>query len=334
MTFTKITQPGTIVLGQGEVPTPAAGEVLIKIFACGICGTDIHIFRGEYLGSYPVVPGHEFSGVIEKVGPTVTRFAPGDRVAIEPNVACDNCASCLNNRQNFCMNWQGIGVTRPGGMSQYAVVPEKAVYAIGSLSFEEGAFIEPLACVLHGLERTRIPAGANVAILGAGPIGILILKAVRALGAAALTVAEKNPARLAFASSSGADTCLASLEELKRDGYDVVIDATGAPAVMSKTIYYARPGGTILLFGVPPAQSRMEIEPFIVFRKGLTLLSSYTSVRNSFQAAALLRSGRISVKEIVSHRLGLADLERGIVMIEKGEDNVKKVLILPNGAIQ
>jgi D-arabinitol dehydrogenase (NADP+) len=140
------------------------------------------------------------------------------------------------------------------------------------LSFEGGAFIEPLACVLHGLERTRIPAGANVAILGAGPIGILILKAVRALGAAALTVAEKNPARLAFARSSCSDTCL-SLEELKRDAYDVVIDATGAPAVMAKTILFARPGGTILLFGVPPADSRMEIEPFIVFRKSLTLLS-------------------------------------------------------------
>jgi D-arabinitol dehydrogenase (NADP+) len=128
VTYAKITQPGTTVLSEGAVPAPAAGEVLIKISACGICGTDIHIFRGEYLGSYPVVPGHEFSGVIEKVGPGVTRYAPGDRVAVEPNIACDNCVSCLKNRQNFCMNWRGIGVTRPGGMSQYAVAPEKAVF--------------------------------------------------------------------------------------------------------------------------------------------------------------------------------------------------------------
>jgi D-arabinitol dehydrogenase (NADP+) len=325
-----IHEPGRLSIQECGVPSPAAGEVLIKVMASGICGTDIHIFRGEYLGSYPVVPGHEFSGVVEKVGAGVTRFAVGDRVAVEPNIACDNCPSCLSNRHNFCLNWSGVGVTRPGGMAQYAVAPEKAVFSIGSLSFEEGAFMEPLSCVLHGLERARIPAAANVAIIGAGPIGILLLKSARALGAAVLTTAERNPARLAFAGACGADMCLPSFEDLKPDYYDVVIDATGSPPVMGKTIHYARPGGTVLLFGVPPSNSRMEVEPFIIFRKGLTVLSSYTSVRNSFQAVSLMSSGRIPVRDIISHRLALTDFQKGIETIEGGADNVKKVLIMPN----
>ena len=123
-----ILQPNHIETQEVPLPEPGAGEVLIKVMASGICGTDIHIFRGEYLGSYPVIPGHEFAGVIEKAGAAVTRFHVGDRVAVEPNIACDNCLNCLNNRHNFCLNWQAVGVTRPGGMAQYVTAP--ASYAV------------------------------------------------------------------------------------------------------------------------------------------------------------------------------------------------------------
>jgi D-arabinitol dehydrogenase (NADP+) len=328
-----VLKPGSLALEERTVPVPGAGEVLIKVMACGICGTDIHIYRGEYLGSYPVVPGHEFSGTVEAVGSGIVRFRPGDRVAVEPNVACDNCTSCLNNRQNFCLNWQGIGVTRPGGFAQYALAPERAVFSIGDLDFAEGAFMEPLSCVLHGLERARIPAGANIVVLGAGPIGILLLQTALHLGATAATVAEKNPARLAFARTCGAKGVVSSLDDLEKDGYDLVIDATGSPAVMARTIDFARPGGTVLLFGVPPTGAKMEIEPFVIFRKGLTVLSSYTSVRNSFQALRLMQEGKVSVKQVVSHRLPLEDFRRGIELIETGADDVKKVLLLPNGTL-
>jgi len=329
----KVMRPGSIVLEEREVPACGPGEVLIKVMACGICGTDVHIYRGEYLGGYPVVPGHEFSGVVEAVGSGVTRYRPGDRVAVEPNVACDDCESCLNNRQNFCRNWQGIGVTRPGGFAQYAIAPERAVFSIGNLGFEEGAFMEPLSCVLHGLERARVPAGAKIAVLGAGPIGILLLESALALGAADATVAEKNPARLAFARACGAKAAVLSLDELEKDAYDLVIDATGSPAVMARTIDFARPGGTVLLFGVPPKGATMEIEPFVIFSKGLTVLSSYTSVRNSYQALRLMREGRVAVPKLVSHRLPLEEFRRGIELIETGADDVKKVLLLPNGAL-
>lgn len=331
MRAAKIEQPGAMRVVEIPCPQPAAGEVLIRVMASGICGTDVHIFRGEYLGGYPVIPGHEFSGVVEAVGAGVTRVQPGDRVAVEPNIACDACEACLNNRQNFCLNWQAVGVTRPGAMAQYTTAPEKCVFAIGDLSFEQAAFVEPLSCVLHGLERLAPEMADRALVLGAGPIGCLLLQGVQAQGATRVTVVDKNPARLAFAGQFGAPELFADLQQVPRDAYDVVIDATGAIPVMQRAPDFARPGGKVLLFGVPPSGKDLCVDAFQVFRKGLTLLSSYTSVRNSYQAVDMLRSGRIQVDALVSHRLPLEELERGIHLIEQGADGVKKVQILPNG---
>lgn len=312
------------------MPQPGENEVLIKVMASGICGTDIHILRGEYMGDYPVIPGHEFSGIVEQVGRNVTRFQPGDRVAVEPNIACDNCYNCLHNRHNFCLNWQAVGVTRPGGMAQVVTTPEKAVFAIGDLPYEYGAFMEPLSCVLHGAERAQVRMADRVAILGAGPIGILLLQIVRLQGAAHVTVVEKNPSRLEFAGTCGADVCLPNVDDLERDRYDVVIDATGFIPIMARSIEFARPGGTLLLFGVPPAGKQMAVEAFQIFRKGLTILSSFTSVRNSYQAVTLLQAGTVDVSGLISHRLPLGEFRRGVELIERGLESVKKVLILPN----
>jgi D-arabinitol dehydrogenase (NADP+) len=325
-----ILQPKRIETHGVPVPEPAPGELLVRVMASGICGTDVHIFEGEYLGSYPIIPGHEFAGLVEKVGVAVTRFKPGDRVAVEPNLPCDNCINCLNNRQNFCLNWQAVGVTRPGGMAQYVCVPEKAAFDIRDLPFEGGAFMEPLSCVLHGLERLDLAVAAKVAILGAGPIGLLLLQCLRLQGAVQVMVIDKNPDRAAFARTMGADLSLTSLDDLERDSCDAVVDATGAVAVMSRTIDFVRPGGKILLFGVPPTGQQMTIEAFPIFRKGLTILSSFTSLRNSYQALGLLKSRRVFVEKLISHRLSLEELQVGIELIERGREPVYKVMLLPN----
>jgi D-arabinitol dehydrogenase (NADP+) len=326
-----INKPKEIVVLEKVVPEPGPGEVLIQVMASGICGTDVHIYRGEYLGDYPVIPGHEFSGVVSSTGNQVTRFHPGDRVAVEPNIACDNCSHCLNNRQNFCLNWQAIRVTLPGGMEQYVTAPEKAVFGIGDLPFEQAAFMEPLSCVVHGVERAHIKLADSVAILGAGPIGDLILQVARLQGAKHITMLENNPGRVELARQLGADQVVDRMEDLKTNTYDVVIDATGVIQVMNRTIDFARHGGTVLLFGVPPSGASMEFEAFKIFRKGLTLLSSYTSVFNSFQAINLLQSGQVQVKSLISHRLALKELPMALEMIERRDPDVKKVIILPNG---
>jgi D-arabinitol dehydrogenase (NADP+) len=304
--------------------------VLIKVMASGICGTDIHIFRGEYMGGYPVIPGHEFSGVVEQVGAGITQFKPGNRVAVEPNIACDNCYNCLHNRHNFCLNWQAIGVTRPGGMAQVVTAPEKAVFGIEDLPFEYGAFVEPLSCVVHGVERAQVRLADRVAILGAGPIGILLLQTVRLQGALQVTVVERNLARAELASACGAQRCVTNIDDLEEERYDVVMDATGVIPLMERSIDFVRHGGTVLLFGVPPAGQRIALDAFKIFRKGLTVLSSFTSVRNSYQAVALLRSRQVDVSDLISHRLPLEEFERGVELIEQGLEGVKKVLLLPN----
>jgi D-arabinitol dehydrogenase (NADP+) len=259
----------------------------------------------------------------------VTRFREGERVAVEPNIPCNNCPECLHNRQNFCRNWSAVGVTRPGGMAEFVAVPEAQVFATGELPFEQAAFVEPLSCVLHGLEKLGVRMGDALAILGAGPIGIQLLRAARLSGATSITVVERNPARLAFARDAGADATMSSLDDLLPDFYDAVIDATGAPAVMSRCVDFARPGGKVLWFGVPPAGKELSLEPFKVFHKGLSIFGSFTSLRNSYQAVDLLRTGRLEVADIISHRLPLDQFQRGCELIESGEAGVKKVMILP-----
>lgn len=333
MRAARIEQPGSVQIIDVEPRQPGWGEVLIQVMASGICGTDIHIFRGEYMGSYPVIPGHEFAGIVQRVGEGVTRFKPGDRVAVEPNICCDNCENCLNNRQNFCLNWKAVGVTLPGGMAAEVIAPEKAVFHIGNLPFEQGAFMEPLSCVLHGVDRLNPQMADRVAILGAGPIGCLLLQAIRLRGAYEVTVVDKNAARLQAAQAHGANICLENLELLRRDYYDVVVDATGNILVMSQTIQYVRYGGKILLFGVPPNGQFMTIEAFPIFRKGLTILSSFTSLRNSVQAVSLLSSRQINVAELISHRLPLKEFQHGMELMEGGLENVKKVMIFPHGLV-
>jgi 2-desacetyl-2-hydroxyethyl bacteriochlorophyllide A dehydrogenase len=324
-----IEKPGTAEVRTVPVAPVGERDLRIKVKVSGICGTDVHIFRGEYLGGYPVIPGHEFSGVVEEAGEKVVRFKVGDHVAIEPNISCDNCHACLSNRQNFCERWNGVGVTLPGGMAEYAVVPEKAAFNIGELPFLSGAFVEPLSCVLHGVERTRFKLADKVLILGAGPIGILLSKAIQLQGACEITQVDLNQSRLELAKKSGAVKACTSLEELKKDSFDVVVDASGSTFLMERALDFVRKGGTVLWFGVPKRDAALQLPAFTIFEKGLFLLSSYTSVRNSIQAVELLKNGKIDVVPLVSHQLPLEDFVKGVETIEKGLEGVLKVVILP-----
>jgi len=332
MRVASVTQPGTIRVEDRETPRAVApDDVVVKVMASGICGTDVHIFHGEYLGEYPIVPGHEFSGVVEAVGSGVKGYRPGDRVAVEPNIACDACPACLSNRQNFCENWQAVGVTRPGGMAQYVLAPEKVVFGAEDIPFDRAAFMEPLSCVIHGIESVGIRLGDTVAVIGMGPIGMLLIRTARAGGASRFAAAELSEERLAAARRDGVRDATTDVGSLPSDRFDVVIDATGAPAVIPHAIRLARPGGRVLMFGVAPQGRSATFEPFQVFRKGLSIHASYTSRRNSYQALKLIGSGAVRVDDLVSHRLPLEGFEPGIGKIESRGENAMKVMIFPNG---
>jgi NADPH2:quinone reductase len=215
-------------------------------------------------------------------------------------------------------------------MAEYVIAPEKNVFSIGEASFAAGAFVEPLSCVLHGIRKTPVSIGDRICVIGAGPIGILLMKVLQLQGASHICVAEKNPARLAFARENGADETFSDTGELPADHFDVVVDATGVPALFPLSLDIARPGAAVLSFGVPPAGRKIEIEPFLIFKKGLHIIGAFTSVRNSFQAVRLLTSGKITVEELISHRLSLTEFEKGIELIESGTSDVMKVMIEPN----
>jgi len=324
-----IERPGRARVVETSTPSAGEGEVVVRVRACGVCGTDVHIYRGEYLGDYPVVPGHEFAGEVVEVGPGVPCFKCGDRVAVEPNLSCGRCRFCRLSEQNFCENWRAIGVTLPGAMAEYTVVPATAAFHIGDLPYESGAFMEPLSCVLHGMAKLDVRYGESVLVIGAGPVGILLAQVARDCGAARVAIADRVASRLALARELGADDAVDTgggfgpVERILPGGADAVIDATGVPSVIARTVGLARHGGRILLFGVAPSDAVAAIKPFEVFRKGLSIFSSYTSVRNSVQALDLIRSGRVEVGRLVSHRLPLDGFGEAVGLLGDPEGAMK-----------
>lgn len=319
--------PETITLETVPDPACAPDEVIIKTGRSGICGTDIHIYRNEYMSDFPLIPGHEFGGEIVETGSAVTGFHVGQRVVADPNLYCGHCDFCRNQQANHCANWQGIGITRSGGFAEYVSVPAKAVYRLpDSLNDTQAAFIEPLACVVWALKRLPVTPAATVLIVGSGPMGILLLQALRHNGASQITVVDKQPARLALAQQFGASqTVLASetqhaqLRDLAPHGYDIIIDATGIPAVIEQSFQHLKVRGHFLQFGVAPNNARIQINPYDIFRNDWTILGSFALCYTFLPAIQWLENGVINVEPLVSHHLPLADFERGFQQFMAGE---------------
>ena len=260
------------VVKEVPIPEPQEGELLVKVMAAGLCGTDGHIYQGEYYSSFPLIPGHEFAGIVVKTGPGVKYFREGQRVAADPNIFCGRCEFCKENIQNFCHDFQAIGVTRDGAFAEYVLVPESTAFDVGDLDFTAAALIEPLACVVYGQKRARPVLGAHVLIFGAGPIGLLHLQLAKRNGAATVTMVDIRPERLETARSMGADFTVIAREESERElrrlrpgGYHLVIDSTGAPSVVERAVAFVRNAGTLLVFGVCPPNARIAVSPYEIY---------------------------------------------------------------------
>ncbi|MFZ4815651.1 MAG: zinc-dependent alcohol dehydrogenase family protein [Phototrophicaceae bacterium] len=308
-------------------PTCAPNEVIIRVANSGICGTDIHIYRNEYLSKFPLVPGHEFSGEVIEVGKDVQDFTVGQRVTADPNLYCGHCDFCRNEQANHCANWQGIGITRNGGFAEYVNVPAKAVYALpDSLTNAQAAFIEPLACVVWALKRLRVYPANSVLLFGSGPMGILLLQALRHNGAGQVTVVDKQLNRLHLAEQFGASqTVVASpdqtrqLQALAPHGYDIVIDATGVPAVIEGAFQHLKVRGQFLQFGVTPNNAKIQVSPYDIFHKDWTIIGSFALCYTFLPAIEWLANGVINVKPLVSHEIPLNDFATGFQQFMAGE---------------
>lgn len=330
-----ITAPHKAAVQQWSAPEAGPGEVLIKVQSAGLCGTDLQVYSGEYMTRYPIVPGHEFAGTVVQLGPGVTRLAVGDRVAADPNVACNRCYFCQRNEQNHCEHWQGIGITRDGAFAPYVSAPVANVFDIGDLAFDVAAMVEPLACVVYGLERARVNLGAEVLIVGAGPIGLLHLQTVRMDGAASIVVTDVKRDRLKLVEELGGIPVhagpeqAAALGRIASRGFDLVIDATGVPSVIEESVRYVKRGGKLLVFGVCPPDAFIRINPFEMFQKDLTILGSFAVKKTFPEAISLLQSGFIDTERLISDRLPISEFARTIERFERGETHMK-ILFRPN----
>ncbi|MDQ0059485.1 zinc-dependent alcohol dehydrogenase family protein [Paenibacillus harenae] len=305
-----------------EVPYPSPGrdEVVIRVERVGICGTDFHIFEGEFLSPYPIIPGHEFSGTIHECGVGVEGFRIGERVTADPSLFCGRCAYCLTNRGNQCENWGALGNTVNGSMAEFVAVPARNVIRIpDSMSFVTAAFIEPIACVVHAMNRLRLKAGDSVLLLGAGAMGQQLVQTLSRSGASRLTVVDVSETKLALAKKLGATETVNARDKSRLAGvkFDVVVDATGIPAVIEDAFSYLGKTATYLQFGVTPKDARIRIHPFDLYHKDWTILGSM-AINNTFLPAfEWVKEGRILLEPLVSK---VISLEETVEFLAKQKD--------------
>jgi L-iditol 2-dehydrogenase len=311
---------GEMQLKEVAVPVPGPHDLLVRVEACGICGSDRHMFRGEYPTALPVTLGHEFCGTVEAVGSSVTRLKPGHRITGDPNIACGHCRHCRDGRPNLCDNLTPIGVFRDGGFADYVLVPETQAVALpADLPPIHGAFAEPLACCLHGLDVARIRPGDSVAVLGGGVIGLLMVQLARLAGATAVILSTRQQPRRDLAEELGATHTLdASRPDIVEavagpagilpGGVDVVLECAGVPETFSQAIALARRGGTVVPFGVTPKGATIAVEPFALLTRELRIEPAWLNPLTHERAAKLIASGALELDRLVTRTVPLGEV--------------------------
>jgi 2-desacetyl-2-hydroxyethyl bacteriochlorophyllide A dehydrogenase len=323
-----IDQPGAVRVADVKPREPAAGEVRIQVDLVGVCATDAHILHGTFpTAAYPLTPGHEATGVIARLGAGVTSLAEGDRVVIDPGVPCGVCRLCRQGRFNLCEHRNAIGITLPGATAELVTVPAANCHRVlPGTSPRAAVLAEPLACVVHAFDLVRDPAGADVLIYGGGTIGLLAAYCARALGAGSVSVVELDAARAAKAASAGFASAVSAVE-LGLPDWELVVDATGAVPAIQDALTRLRRGGTLLQIGVTRPDAVVELRPYELFQRELTVAGSMTT-RHSFpRALRLLAQGAVDPALIVGTPFAPGQYAAAIASAGSGE--TLKVTVSP-----
>jgi threonine dehydrogenase-like Zn-dependent dehydrogenase len=295
------------------------------------------MFRGEYPTALPVTLGHEWAGIVEGVGESVTGFAPGMRVTGDPNISCGRCAQCLAGRPNLCPDLTAIGVFRDGGFADYVVVPEtQAVQLPQTLDPLHGAFCEPVGCCLHALDVARIAPGASVAIFGGGVIGLLMVQLVKLAGAGTIILSTRQKPRRELAGRLGAThtadaggDAVAEIRRLFPDGVDVAIECAGVAETFAQSIAATRRGGTVVIFGVMPKGETVLVSPYDLLVNELRLESAWLNPQTHARAAQLVASGTLDLDALITRTITLADLPAALA--EPPAFGEVKTIVVPQG---
>lgn len=317
-----------------DVPIPRLGnkDVLIKVDSCGICGTDVHIYEGSFPANFPVIIGHEFAGTIQETGEEVEKFKPGDPVTVNPNTVCGECEYCRGGKENLCITLPGLGVNTDGGFAQYLKIREASVYHLPEgMDLEVASFTEPLSCCVHGVDLAEINSGDSVVVLGAGPIGLLILQLVRLAGAARVIITATRDKGRELAQKLGADLVLnprevdvtREVEKFLGERAEVVIECVGKAETMRESLNLVRPRGRVVWFGVANPKLEIRISPFHIYRNEITLRGAFVNPYTTKRAIDLLASGRVRVKELITHRYPLDQLDEAMRTYKTDKGRVK-----------
>jgi D-arabinitol dehydrogenase (NADP+) len=297
-----------------EVPLPVVrdNDVLIKVKACGVCGTDLHIHEGEFIAKFPLIPGHETVGVVAAIGKDVKGFEVGERVCADNSELCNECFYCRRGQLLLCEKFEAHGVTMDGGFAEYCAYPAGKVFKIHNLSDVDATLLEPASCAAHGLEKIAPKFGSSVLMFGAGPTGLCLAQLLRHNGASHVVVAAPEGLKMDLAKKlDAADVYVelsrsnpeAQFEQIKKDnpyGFDIVVEATGSAKILEDAIHYVRRGGKLVVYGVYSDSARVSWPPSKIFGDEITIIGSFSETYMFPATIGYLDTGKVKVEGIVN----------------------------------
>lgn len=329
-----------VVVDEIEKPTLGEGEILVKMQACGICGSDLEKVFGKY-GQPSTRLGHEPSGIISEIGDNVKDFKKGDRVFVHHHVPCYSCHYCLHGNETMCKKYYETNLS-PCGLAEEFIVPEWNINHGGvlklpdSMSYEEAAMIEPLACCVRSWNKFSYKDGDSAAIFGLGSTGMMHVMLSNANKFGKVFCIDINDFRLEFSKKFNVTDSIKAnnpqlkqkiLEQTENRGVDVAIIATGSLEAVSSAIDVVRKGGTVVLFGVPSKGATMDIDMSVVYSKEITLVTSYAASDNDTKSALkLIASSSLDVKQLITHRYNISDSAKAFEHAHKGSDSMKIII--------
>jgi L-iditol 2-dehydrogenase len=317
-----------LAVAEVEKPKPGVGQSIVKILACGICGTDRHIYKGEYPSTKPVILGHEFGGVIEESSPG-SKFKVGQVVSIDPNIVCAKCPDCLAGRTAFCPELTALGVNINGGLAEYVLTPDTQIYPVkDGLNPLHLAFIEPLACSIRGLDLANLKGGERVAILGGGVIGLLVVQLAKLAGASEIVLVTRQKFRRDVALKIGATRVVdPKSEDVTQSvkNMDVTFECAGAVETFKQSQLITRRGGSVVVLGLTAADTNLEINPFSLVVNELRIQGSFLNPLTQARAAELVGSGKLNLDILISKVVDL-DGVNAILDAPPAEGDIKYIV--------
>ncbi len=328
--------PGSVSVRDLPDPELRPGDVLVRPVLTGICGTDRHLLAGGFMATYPLVPGHEIVGQVELLGDGAGGLAVGDLVAVDNTEVCGACEPCRRGQPLYCSRFRSLGCNAPGGFAELMAAPAAKCFPLDGLDPAVAVMTEPLACAIHGADVLALRPGSDVLLFGAGPTGLLLAQLLLHGGAARITVAAPSQHKLDVARSLGVDETVlldradpgasaSRLRDLAPSGFDVVVEATGAPSVLAQCAALTRTGGTVLVYGMADADVTVPFSPYDIFARELTVKGSFAQIHCFDRALLELRTGRVRTDGIITDRFPLSRFGDALTAVA-GSRTIKAVV--------